>query len=142
MLSSLDIVDQRKYEIENSQKIERTSDKQAKNTDKLCILTFTELLLHGVSDSVNGGVVFSIQDIGRWWSVGDGHQLWGGDLAANSNGEYYNVLRSCLHTGIHLKKQAVCGEIESPIVKRIFIQANTDKERQRQKYNTQSQQLS
>lgn len=65
MFSNLDIVDQRKYEIENSLKIERTSDKQAKNTDKLCILTFTELLLHGVSDSVNGGVVFSIQDIGR-----------------------------------------------------------------------------
>ena len=51
------------------------------------ILTFTELLLHGVSDTVNGGVIFSIEDIGGGWSVGNGYQLRGGDFTANSNSE-------------------------------------------------------
>lgn len=41
-----------------------TENNQAEKEYKLDILTFTELLLHGVSDTVNGGVIFSIQDVG------------------------------------------------------------------------------
>lgn len=50
--------------LHHSRRIEKMSNTYAKKTDKLNILTFTELLLHGVSDTVNGGVIFGIEDIG------------------------------------------------------------------------------
>lgn len=104
-----------------ARRIEQMLDKHAIKRDKLHIPTFTQLLLHVVSNTVNGGVILSIQDIGRWWSIGNGYQLRRGDLTANSNSKYCNALCSCLHTCIHLKRHRPPGENEPSVVNRTFI---------------------
>ena len=51
-----------------------------------------QLLLHGVSDAADGGVVLRIQDVGGRGRGRQGHQLGVGDLVAHPHRKQDDVL--------------------------------------------------